>query len=148
MNRVADLIARLYRSSFVRFAAVGVVATGINYATYASLVSNFDGLWPEAAYLAAFCVSISCNFVLSSYFTFRVEPTWRRAAGFLTAHLINLVNELLLLRLWIWIGVPKLYAPLCVFVVAFPINYLMVRLALRGGRIAFGRKGEEGGSGH
>lgn len=51
---------------------------------------------------------------------------------FLTAHLINLVNELVLLEIWLWAGVPKLYAPLCVFLVAFPVNFLMVRFALRG----------------
>ena len=51
---------------------------------------------------------------------------------FLTAHLINLVNELVLLEIWLWAGVPKLYAPLCVFLVAFPVIFLMVRLAVRG----------------
>ena len=56
----------------------------------------------------------------------------RRAVRFLTAHLINLVNELVLLEIWLWAGVPKLYAPLCVFLVAFPVNFLMVRFALRG----------------
>lgn len=77
-------------------------------------------------------VSIVCNFLLSSYFTFRVRPSARRAVRFLTAHLINLVNELVLLEIWLWAGVPKLYAPLCVFLVAFPVNFLMVRFALRG----------------
>lgn len=132
MNRLVTLIRTLYRSSFVRFAAVGGIATAINYATYVLLVSRFDNLYPSLAYIAAFCVSICCNFVLSSYFTFGVKPSWARAAKFLTAHLINLFNELVLLELWLWIGVPKLYAPLCVFVVAFPINYFMVRFALRG----------------
>lgn len=132
MNRLTELIRRLYNSSFVRFAAVGAIATGVNYATYTLLVLHFDDMWPEVAYIAAFCVSVTCNFILSSYFTFGVDPTWKRAAKFLTAHLINLANELLLLRLWIWIGIPKLYAPLLVFVIAFPVNYLMVRFALRG----------------
>ena len=59
-------------------------------------------------------------------------PSARRAVRFLTAHLINLVNELVLLEIWLWAGVPKLYAPLCVFLVAFPVNFLMVRFALRG----------------
>ena len=88
--------------------------------------------WPALAYFCAFCVSIVCNFLLSSYFTFRVRPSARRAVRFLTAHLINLVNELVLLEIWLWAGVPKLYAPLCVFLVAFPVNFLMVRFALRG----------------
>lgn len=51
---------------------------------------------------------------------------------FLMAHLINLANELLLLNLFLYAGVSKYYAPLCVFIVAFPINYFMVRFALKG----------------
>ena len=114
------MLRRLYESPFVRFAVVGGVATAVNYAVYVVLVRCFDDLWPALAYFCAFCVSIVCNFLLSSYFTFRVRPSARRAVRFLTAHLINLVNELVLLEIWLWAGVPKLYAPLCVFLVAFP----------------------------
>ena len=126
------MLRRLYESPFVRFAVVGGVATAVIYAVYVVLVRCFDDLWPARAYFCAFCVSIVCNFLLSSYFTFRVRPSARRAVRFLTAHLINLVNELVLLEIWLWAGVPKLYAPLCVFLVAFPVNFLMVRFALRG----------------
>ena len=132
MNRAGTLLRALYESAFVRFAVVGGIATGVNYGTYVVLVTHFDDLRPAFAYVCAFCVSIMCNFVLSSYFTFRVQPTAMRAVKFLAAHLINLVNELVLLEIWLWAGIPKLYAPLCVFLVAFPVNYLMVRFALRG----------------
>lgn len=142
MNRLIDrltrLIRTLYANSFVRFAAVGGIATAINYVTYVLIVSRCETLGltaayiPTLAYIGAFCVSIVCNFFLSNYFTFGTKPTWVRAGKFLTAHLVNLFNELVLLNLWLWIGVPKLYAPLCVFVVAFPVNYFMVRFALRG----------------
>lgn len=83
-------------------------------------------------YIMAFCVSVTCNFLLSSYFTFRVPPTWLRGIKFLSAHLINLANELILFNLCLWLGASKYYAPLFVFLVAFPINYFMVRFALRG----------------
>lgn len=132
INKLRTLICRLYKSPFVRFAFVGGTATGINYGTYLVLNWNFEDINATLAYVLAFCVSIVCNFILSSYFTFRVNPSWPRALKFLTAHLVNLVNELLLLNLWLWIGVPQLYAPLPVFVVAFPINFLMVRFALHG----------------
>lgn len=131
-DKLGILICRLYKSPFVRFAFVGGVATGINYGTYVLLNWKFPHINATLAYLLAFCVSIICNYILSSYFTFRVKPSAPRAMKFLTAHLINLVNELLLLNLWLWLGVPKIYAPLPVFVVAFPINFFMVRFALRG----------------
>lgn len=134
MDKLKALIRRLYDSSFIRFAFVGGVATGINYGTYLLLVWRFAELNPTIAYIGAFCVSIICNFVLSSYFTFRIAPTWTRAVKFLTAHLINLANELILLNIWLWVGVSKFYAPIFVFLIAFPINYFMVRFALRGRR--------------
>ena len=108
MNRLCVLVRKLYGHSFVRFAAVGGVATAVNYGTYVILIHNFDNLYPAIAYVLAFCVSISCNFVLSSYFTFGVKPTRARAVKFLTAHLINLFNELVLLEIWLWVGGPKL----------------------------------------
>lgn len=125
------MIKTLYKSSFIRFALVGGCATAINYGTYLLLIWQFCDLNPTIAYIASFCVSIVCNFILSSYFTFQVRPSWARAAKFLTAHLINLFNELVLLNVWLWLDVSKFYAPLLVFVVAFPINFLMVRFALR-----------------
>ena len=73
------MLRRLYESPFVRFAVVGGVATAVNYAVYVVLVRCFDDLWPALAYFCAFCVSIVCNFLLSSYFTFRVRPSARRA---------------------------------------------------------------------
>ena len=79
MSRVAMMLRRLYESPFVRFAVVGGVATAVNYAVYVVLVRCFDDLWPALAYFCAFCVSIVCNFLLSSYFTFRVRPSARRA---------------------------------------------------------------------
>lgn len=132
MNRIRTGLRSLCGSAFVRFAAVGCIATAVNYATYAVLVRHLDNLPPAAAYVCAFCVSIVCNYLLSSYFTFRVKPSPARAAKFLAAHLLNLLNELALLEIWLWAGVPKLFAPLCVFAVAFPVSFLMVRFALRG----------------
>ena len=76
------MLRRLYESPFVRFAVVGGVATAVNYAVYVVLVRCFDDLWPALAYFCAFCVSIVCNFLLSSYFTFRVRPSARRAVRF------------------------------------------------------------------
>lgn len=81
--------------------------------------------WPFA--LASPAI-LSCQVILHSESN-RPGPG---PVKFLTAHLINLFNELVLLEIWLWVGVPKLYAPLCVFVVAFPVNYFMVRFALRG----------------
>ena len=86
------MLRRLYESPFVRFAVVGGVATAVNYAVYVVLVRCFDNLWPALAYFCAFCVSIVCNFLLSSYFTFRVRPSARRAVRFAVVTVADLAG--------------------------------------------------------
>ena len=50
MNKLCVLVRKLYGHSFVRFAAVGGVATAVNYGTYVILIHNFDNLYPAIAY--------------------------------------------------------------------------------------------------
>ena len=59
------LIRALYESAFVRFAVVGGIATGVNYATYVVLVRHFDDLRPAFAYVcaSASCVISSCRVI-------------------------------------------------------------------------------------
>lgn len=130
MDKIVNLIRRAYHAPFIRFAAVGATASLIQYGVYLLLVHW--GFGPRLSYPMAFPVSLTCNFFLSSYFTFHVRPSWHRAAKFLTAHLVNLGNEFLLLNLFLWLGASEYFAPLFVFAVAFPINFLMVRFALKG----------------
>ena len=126
------MLRRLYGCRFGRFGGGGGVPPGAISAVSVVLGGCSAPPGPPLAFFCPFCVSFVCTFLLSSFFPFRVRPSARRAVRFLTAHLINLVNELVLLEIWLWAGVPKLYAPLCVFLVAFPVNFLMVRFALRG----------------
>ncbi|MEG0789836.1 MAG: GtrA family protein [Alistipes sp.] len=125
-----EFIKKLFALSFVRFAFVGGIASLIHYGVYLALLQLNLNL--SLTYVMAFCVSLTCNYLLSSYFTFHVKPQWARAFKFLTAHLVNLFNELVLLNVFLYFGVSKYYAPLGVFLVAFPINYFMVRFALKG----------------
>lgn len=130
MHKIKHWIEKLFSYSFIRFMCVGGIATVVNYSIYLSLVySDTD---PNLAYLAAFGVSIICNYFLSSYITFQVKPQLKRAMQFLGAHLINLGNELILLNGMLYIGINKFYAPLLVFLTAFPINFFIVRYALKG----------------
>ena len=51
MNRLCALVRKLYGHSFVRFAAVGGVATAVTYGTYVSLLHKFVNLSPAIAYV-------------------------------------------------------------------------------------------------
>lgn len=130
MSKIKQLIQKLFSYSIIRFIFVGGIATTVNFSIYYPLV--YINTNPTIAYLMAFTISIICNYFLSSYFTFQVKPELKRALQFLGAHLINLGNELLILNVLIHSGVNKYYAPLLVLAIAFPLNFVIVRYALKG----------------
>ena len=125
----------------MRFGIVGVVATAIHYGVYYLLLLVIN---PTLAYTIGYAVSFCCNYVLSSRFTFRVGLSAKRAANFGLSHLLNYLIGVALLNVFIALGVPDEVAPLPVFVLVIPINYLLVRFALtRRGFINNNNKNEE-----
>ena len=110
-----------------RFVVVGLLATAIHYAIYYLLLPTMS---PNAAFTVGYAVSFLCNYGLSSRFTFRVDTSVQRFVSFGLSHATNYFIQMVLLNLFIGLGVSEPLAPLPVYVVAVPINYLMVRFAL------------------
>lgn len=113
---------------FIRFGIVGTTAMLIHYGIYYVLLPLMDR---NVAYTIGYFLSFLCNFVMSSYFTFRVKPTARRFVRFLGSHGVNYFVYLGLYNFFYWIGVPAELAPLPVYLIAVPISFLLVRLALK-----------------
>ena len=112
----------------VRFGVVGVAATGLHYALYVWLQTFVQ---VDVAYTLAYAVSFVANFYLTSYFTFHSAPSWRKLVGMGGAHVVNYLLHMLLLNLFLWIGIPQVYAPLPVFAIAVPVNFLLVRFVFK-----------------
>lgn len=115
-------------NEIVRFAVVGVVATALHYLFYYLLLSFVSH---NLAYTVGYALSFVCNYLLSSLFTFRVKLSWEKLAGFSLSHLLNYLAGLALLNLFILLGLSKTMAPLPVFVLVVPINFLLVRFVLK-----------------
>ena len=114
---------------FVRFGIVGVVASGIHYGVYALALTL--GCEANIAYSAGFLVSLCCNYLLTTYFTFRQRPSRRNAVGFAASHVLNYFVEIALLNLFLWMGFSEWTAPLLDMAVAAGINFLVLQLAFR-----------------
>lgn len=112
----------------VRFGVVGVAATVLHYGLYYVLLSFVN---PTVAFTIGYAISFVCNYVLSSRYTFRVSMSVQRFTSFALSHLVNYFVGLALLHLFLWIGLPPEIAPLPAFVIAVPINFLLVRFALK-----------------
>lgn len=120
-------------SEIIRFGMVGVLATALHYGIY-YLLWRYAGFNENIAYTVGYALSFVANFYLSAYFTFRSRPSWKRAGGFGGAHLVNYLLHICLLNLFLWLGIPEEWAPLPVFSIAIPVNFLLVRLVFKSRR--------------
>lgn len=123
----------------VRFAIVGAAATLLQYAIYYGLiqfigvgVSKADAhLWSTVAMTVGYVLSFVFNFIASTRFTFRVKANARRGAGFLFSHVVNYTLQMLTLNFFLWLGVSRQLAPIPMFCICVPINFILVRFFLK-----------------
>lgn len=112
----------------VRFAIVGVIATVLHYVIYWILIRWMN---VNIAYTIGYALSFVCNFFLTSYFTFRSRATLKKGLGFGTAHLVNYLLQMLILNLLIWMGFKAELAPILVYLVVVPLNFLLIRFVFK-----------------
>lgn len=109
----------------VRYGTVGVVTTALHWGIYWLLFHHIN---VNVAYSMGFLVAFVLNFYLTCYFTFHASPSWLRFVGMCSAHALNYLLQILFLNLFLWMGIPKGWAPLPVYAIVIPINYLLLRL--------------------
>lgn len=112
----------------VRFAIVGILATALQYAVYWLLL---PWLSPSLSLTIGYVISFIFNFFASTRYTFRVQPNARRGAGFALSHVMNWLLQVVTLNLFLWLGVSKQWAPLPMFCICVPVNFVLVRFFLK-----------------
>ena len=112
----------------VRFGIVGVLATLLQYAIYTVLL-----LWcsPSLSMTVGYILSFIFNFIASTRFTFKVETNARHGAGFTLSHVVNYLLQMATLNFFLWIGVSKTLAPIPMFCICVPVNFVLVRFFLK-----------------
>ena len=113
---------------FIRFVIVGILATALHYGIY-FLLQRFINV--NIAYTLGYALSFIANFYLTAYFTFGKKPSWSKAFGFGGAHLFNYLLHIGLLNTVLWLGLSKTLAPIPVFAIAIPVNFLLVRFVFK-----------------
>jgi putative flippase GtrA len=131
MKTLTGHLPKKYRSA-VRFVLVGALGTGLQYGIYYLLLGLFQQHWPEMmiltslAFTIGFVMEMIYNYLLTSFYTFRVRPTWKNAGGFLVGRAINYVIQLLLLNCLIWLHMSEEWAGIAAIALAGVINYFVL----------------------
>lgn len=113
---------------FIRFSLVGIVATGIHYLIYYLLQQTIPA---GVAYTIAYAISLVINFILTARFTFKTQATVGKGTGFGLAHLCNYLLQMGLLYIVLATGINRALAPIPVYCISVPLNFLMVRFAFK-----------------
>ena len=113
---------------FLRFCINGVLAVCIQYAVYLVCIHWMNEF---AANTIGYAVSFCCNFIITSYWTFKSKPSWKRFTGFGGSHLINYLIQQMFLALYLYVGTGKEWAALFAMGSAMPINFCLLHFVYR-----------------
>lgn len=119
---------------FIRFCLVGGLATILHYGIYLLLLKaiKIDVVWwTNLAYTFGYVISWFVNLYLTAHFTFKKDVTLKRSVGFAFSHFVNYLLHMLLLNLYLKWGIGKEFAPIFVYLVAVPVNFLLVRFVFK-----------------
>lgn len=127
-NTIMQYIRMLFNVEFIRFGIVGIIATTVHYGIYYVLLNIIN---PNVAFTIGYLLSFFLNFLLSAKFTFKAEATAKRGVGFAISHLVNYGLQMLVLNVSHEVGIPEPLAPVPVYLICIPVNFLLVRFVFK-----------------
>lgn len=128
MWRIGETVRKKGVREALRFGIVGVVATGLHYGIYLVLLAWMN---ESLAYTIGYVVSFVMNYYLTAHFTFRKKSSVKNGIGFVGSHAVNYVLHIVLLNVFIGIGISERLAPIPVYCIAVPVNFMLVRLVFK-----------------
>jgi putative flippase GtrA len=129
-----DKVLNIYRripsrwQELIRFCIVGGIATVVHYGIYL-LLKLWIATW--LAYTIGYALSFIMNYLLTNAFTFKTKPTIKNGGGFIISHGINYGLQIILLELFITLGISSSLAPIPVYCIVIPVNFLLVRFVFK-----------------
>ena len=125
---IREKIHIFWKTEFLRFVIVGILATAIQYLFYYLLLR---WLSPTVAFTVGYILSFVFNFIMTSRFTFRAKATVKRGVGFGLSHFVNYLLQIGVLNLSLYLGIPPKLSPLPVYAICIPVNFLLVRFVFK-----------------
>lgn len=122
------LVLAMYMKEILRFCIVGFFNVFVQYVIY--YIALF---WTShnIAYIIGYFVSFIVNYVLTTSYTFQTKRSIANGLGFVICHVINFLMQIGFLNIFIWLGIDKVIAPVPVFAICVPTNFLLVRWVMK-----------------
>ena len=130
MNGIA-VLCRIHKDKLgeiIRFGITGVASTVTTYLVYYVCLLRVN---PTIAFSIGYIVAMCLNYLLTILFTFKVKATAKNAVGFILSNGVNYLLCTLFLNIFIWCGVGENLAPIPMYVICIPINFIIVRFIMR-----------------
>ena len=129
-TKISDIYNRmpLKWKEVCRFCIVGGLATIVHYGIYLLLQI---WIWTWLAYTLGYALSFVMNYILTNLFTFKTKPSVMNGVGFVVSHAINYGLHIGFLELFLWLGISEVWAPIPVYCLVIPINFLLVRFVFK-----------------
>ncbi|MDW0116835.1 GtrA family protein [Sporosarcina thermotolerans] len=116
---------------FNAFFIVGVVNTSVYYALYLGGLHVLHMQY-VIAHFTAVAISMAVSFLLNSYITFGVKPTWKKFFLFPITQFVNIVVTFLVIFVLVeWLRMNSSIAPLAALVVTVPITFVVTGRVLK-----------------
>ena len=130
MEKIKELISqnRDKIGEIIRFGVTGVVST---IATYLFYYIFLNWLNPTLSFTIAYLIAMAINYVMTTSFTFKVKANKKNAAGFVLSNAINYGLCALFLNFFIWLGIDERLAPIPMYMICIPINFVIVRYVMK-----------------
>lgn len=119
---------KLQNNEVFRFVSVGIISTITNYGVYWLLLPYFT---PSLSFFIGYIAAFIVNYLLTTTFTFRVKASKKNGIGFVITNIINFFLSELFLHVFITLGVTKQLAPIPMYIVCVPVNFLLVRYVMK-----------------
>lgn len=125
-----QIFAKLKTSEFIRFCVVGIICTAIDVSIFYA-IHKFTGY--KIAMISGFSVSLSINYILNIYWSFKTKPSIINAITIIIAHCLNIFVVRMTL-MWFFINLTNLsdsIAFIPTILLSVISNFLIIRIIAR-----------------
>lgn len=122
VKQMLNRFLKLMSGKLNRFILIGLIATGVNYASF--LIFHYIFEWsPFLANGMAYAVSFVFNFVFTHLYTFKIKVTLKSSIKFSLIHLNSFVCNQLLFMLFSLFITSQWIIPILVNLMMFILNF-------------------------